>query len=79
MTLCGPKKAQRYQWNKTVSSKTTKFPVAVGVVRNQYGYNTRQALEAMPLLSDDDIKEHADDSGLQKDEITKLKKELKNR
>ena len=79
MTLCGPNKAQRYNWNKTVSGKTTNFPTSVRVVRDQYGYNTRQALEAMPLLSNDDIVEYAEDLGLQKDEITKLKKELKNR
>jgi len=79
MTLCGPNKPQRYYWNKTVSSKSTKLPVTVGVVRDQFGYNTKHALEALPLLSNDDIMEYAEDLGLQKDDITKLKKELKGR
>lgn len=79
MTLCGPGKTQRYFWNKTASNKATTMPNAVSVVREQFGYNSRQALEAMPLLSNDDILEYAEDLGRQKDIITKLKKELKSR
>lgn len=79
MTLCGPGKSQRYFWNKSASNKATTMPNAVSVVREQFGYNSRQALEAMPLLSNDDILEYAEDLGRQKDIITKLKKELKSR
>jgi len=79
MTLCGPNKPQRYVWNKTVSNKSTKFPTIVNVIRETYGYSTVQALEALPLLSNDDIMEYAEDLGLQKESITKLKKELKGR
>jgi len=79
MTLCGPGKSQRYFWNKTVSSKSNKTPTAVSVLREVFGYNTKQALEAMPLLSNDDIIEYAEHLGRQKDVITKLKKELKTR
>lgn len=79
MTLCGPNKPQRYNWNKTVSNKTTKHPIATNVIRETYGYNTKQSLEAFPLLSDIVIMTYAEDLGLQKDSIAKLKKELKNR
>ena len=79
MTLCGPGKSQRYFWNKTVSSKSNNIPTTVSVIREYFGYNTIQAIEALPLLSNDDILEYAADLGTQKDIITKLKKELKSR
>lgn len=79
MTLCGPGKSQRYYWNKTVSNKSTKHPIMISVIREYFGYNTMQAKEALPLLSKDDILEYAEDLGKQKDEMTKLKKELRTR
>ena len=79
MTLCGPGKSQRYYWNKAASNKTTKVPTVVSVIREQFGYSTAQALEALPLLSNEDILEYAEDLGKQKDTISKLKKELKSR
>lgn len=79
MTLCGPGKAQRYYWNKAASNKTSKVPTVVSVIREQFGYSTTQALEALPLLSNEDILEYAEDLGKQKDTISKLKKELKSR
>lgn len=78
MTLCTSGKSQRYFWNKTVS-KTTGIPTIISVIREYFGYNTKQANEALPVLSDDDILSYADDLGYQKETITKLKKELKSR
>lgn len=79
MILCGPGKTQRYYWNKTASNKSNTVPTIVSIVRNYFGYNTTQALEALPLLSNDDILEYAEDLGIQKETLTKLKKELKSR
>ena len=79
MTLCGSGKSQRHYWNKTVSNKSTKHPNVIGVIREHFGYNTLQSIEALPLLSNDDRLEYAEDLGRQKDIITKIKKELRTR
>ena len=78
MTLCGfgPR---RYFWNKTVLKKKTALPITISIVRRIYGYSTIEALDALPLLSNEDIMEHAEDLGEQPDIIKKLKKELKSR
>jgi hypothetical protein len=78
MTLCGFGN-KKYFWNKTISKKKTSLPIASSIVKKIYGYSTLEALEAMPLLSNDDIMEYAEELGEQPDTIKKLKKELKNR
>ncbi len=79
MTICGPGRSQRYFWNKTASKKSNSTPISVSIIREYFGYNTTEALECMPLLSNDDIITYAEELGTQSDTITKLKKELKTR
>lgn len=79
MTICTTGKQQRYGWKKTLSKKTNSTPTAVGVIRDYYGYNTIDATNALKLLSTDYVLELAGFLGRQKDEISKIKTELKNR
>ena len=79
MTVCGAGKSQRYYWNKALSKKSTKTPTTVGVVKEYYKYNTLHAIQALPMLSDDDILHFAMELGRQKEDIAKIKKELKTR
>ena len=78
MAMC-TSRPQRYKWIKTLSKKATSTPIAVRVIRETYGYNTVHAIEALPLLTNDDVLMHAEDLGFQLDEIKKLKAELKKR
>lgn len=76
MCLCTTGKPRRYFWNKVASGKTTSKPNAVSVIREYFGYNTKQAKDALQLLTVEDVIEYAEQLGRQKDEITKIKKEL---
>lgn len=79
MTLCTSGRSQRYYWNKALSKKTTKTPTVVGVIRDYFKYSTIQAIEALPLLDDEDILDYAEQLGRQKEDVAKIKKELKLR
>lgn len=70
-------KPQRYKWLK--SNKEHKHKHCVDVIRRHYGYNTQQSSEVFPMLSNEVIIEMAERQGLQKDELTKVKHELKER
>lgn len=70
-------KTQRYVWNKPPSSNK-KNKLAINVLCDYYQFGPREARDALPLLSHEKVIEYAEDLGWQKDEITKLKKELKD-
>lgn len=72
-------KQRRYKWNKSQSKKNTSTPIIVDVIKRTCGYNTADAVEVAPLISNDDLIMMGEDLGLQEDELTKLKKELKGR
>lgn len=78
MTICTSGKTQRYVWNK-MNSKKSVMPKSVAIIQEYYGYSKKHSLEALPLLTNEDIISHAEDLGKQKDEIRELKKELKSR
>ena len=79
MTICTTGHGQRYFWNKTLSKRSSTTPVTTQTICQFFGYNTREAADALPLLSDEDILSYAEDLGKQPDEIRKIKKELKGR
>ena len=79
LTICAPGEKRRYFWNKTLSKKSTSCPTTVSVIREYFGYSTTEALEALPLLTDIDILLYAENLGRQKDDVTKIKKELRSR
>ena len=79
MTVCTPGRFQKHNWKKALTKKKTNTPLAVRVIRETFGYNTLDAIEALPLLTNPDILAYAEDLGFQPDEIRKLKAELKKR
>lgn len=79
LTTATSGKQQRYTWAKSLTKKTSSTPIILGVVKSYFKYNTTDAVEAMVLLTNEDILSCAEQLGYQPDEITKIKKELKNR
>jgi len=75
LTLC-TQHAQRYNWIKPPSSKRL-GKLAVTVLCDYFKYTKRQAIDAAKLLQSEDILDYAEQLGWQKEEIAKLKKELK--
>ncbi len=72
-------KKQRYKWMKQPKKKTSGQTKLVNLVKNYFGYNTKHAVDALPLLSNDDLMSYAEQLGYQKDEISAIKKEMKKR
>lgn len=68
--------SRRYNW---MAAKTggTKKNKGLDIVMAYYDYGVREAKSVMPLLSNDDIILMAEELGYQKEELAKLKKELK--
>lgn len=80
LSLCGTGYSQqRYTFTKVKSKKNTKMPKTVEVIKQIFGYSTTDALESLPLISNDDIISFAEQLGRQKPEITAIKKELRTR
>jgi hypothetical protein len=77
MTVCGSGKTQRYKWNSVTSKKATNTPYLVSMVKDYYGYNTMNAIDALKILSKADLLNIAEHLGRQKDEIVKINNELK--
>lgn len=78
MCVSAPGVQQRYKWKK-VSSSESKLPRTIDVVKRAYGYSTKLAEQALPVLTNDDIIEFALDLGMDNDDVKKLKLELKKR
>jgi hypothetical protein len=75
LACCGTKSYRKFNW--VADSKTNKVSSgAISVLKETYNYSTREAQQMVHLLSKDDIIELAENLGMQKEEITKLKKEL---
>lgn len=70
-------KSQRYVWNKPPGSNK-KNKLAIDVLCKYYGYSTRVAAETLNVVTPEDILDCAEQLGWQKDDMTKLKKELKD-
>ena len=78
MCVTTPGHQQRYKWKK-IASVGLKFPNALNVVKIAYGYSARLATQSLPLLSNGDVLELAQDIGTSVDDMKKLKLELKKR
>lgn len=79
MSISSSGRSQRYHWNKANTKKSTGATKSVSVVCDYYGYSTREAIDALPLLSDEDVLQFAEELGRQPDDIKAIKKELKTR
>jgi len=77
MTACATGKSQKYFWNKLPSKTTTAKPNAVRVVADYFDYSMRHAVEAIKVLTVDDVLRYAGDLGRQPEEIAKIKREFK--
>lgn len=79
MTICTRGQFTKYNYPKQKSKKSSLMPTTLSVVKRWFNYSSADAYEVLPLLSDDDILIQANELGLQKEEIAKIKRELKTR
>lgn len=77
MTICTNGKTQRYNWIKGPTKKDKKLSTTTKVICDYYKYNYMEAKSVLSLLSREDILSYAEQLGYQPEEITKIKKELK--
>lgn len=77
LAMCGVGHKCKHQYRKVLSKKTSSTPKIVGVIKDFFGYSSLRAIEALPLLSKDDILSFASQLGRQANEITVIKKELR--
>lgn len=77
LTVCSNGQRKRYNWvqYKVVGSKKVKR--SIELIASHYGLSIEEAEDSRRLFSDEEIMTLAEMAGLQKDEITELKKELK--
>jgi len=69
-------KRKKYNWIKK-ASKNKSFPVTVGILCRHYQCSKSEALEYVPLVDYDFVKNIAMAMGEQEDTMKKIKKELK--
>lgn len=79
LVACSSGVRQRYTWMKGPSKKQSKTPAITAVICEYFGYSSKHAASAIPLLTDTDILSYAEQLGKQSDELSKIKKELKTR
>ena len=79
MTLSTSGRSQRYQFKKAKSRKNTKMPKTAAVIKEYFNYSMLNAIESIPLISNEDILILAEELGKQKPDIAAIKKELKSR
>lgn len=76
-TVCNSGRNQRYTWNKLPSRRETGKSNAIRLICEYFKYNVSDAVDALEILSRDQVLDIAAHMGWQPDEITKLKRELK--
>jgi hypothetical protein len=79
LMISGPGKIKRYNWMKAKGKKTSSTPKCLELVKEIYGYNTSDAIDALKILKDSDILSYAEYLGRQPSEIKEIQKELNNR
>lgn len=77
LTVCNVGKSQRYSWNKLPAKRESGKPNAIKVIRQFFGYSTKQAADALDILKREDVIAIAEQLGWQTEDITKIRRELK--
>lgn len=75
LMICSNKRNKKYEWLSKQAGKNHKH--AISVLRERFGYSSREATGVLHLFNKDDMLEMASDLGWQKKEIDDLKTELK--
>ncbi len=80
LSICGTgKAANRYKYIRKQNKKSNASPKSISVLAEYFGYSKKQSRESLPLLTNEDIISFAEQLGLQKPELTAIKKELRTR
>lgn len=77
LTVANSGKKQRYSWLKVASKFDPNKPLATKAVADYLRCSMSEAADALRLLSNEDVIELVEELGWQKDELAKVKKELK--
>lgn len=77
LSICTSDKTKRYKWNKT--KKSEKFESTLSVIKDYFGYSSKEAKDALNLLDDKAILAYSEMLGRQEEDLVKIKKELKQR
>lgn len=77
LTVCNAGKSQRYTWNKLPAKRESGKPNALKVVRQYFGYSSREAIDALDILKREDVISLAEQLGWQPEDITKIRRELR--
>lgn len=78
LAACSSKIRQNYKWIKPPSAGGSKSR-PLQVIKEYYGYPSRQAKDVLPMFSKDDIIIMATELGYQKEDMKLLKTELKGK
>ena len=79
LTVCTSGRDCRYKFVKTNPKRQSEFPISVGIIQKMFDYSYRDANATVVLFTDENIINMGTQLGLQKTEITNLKKELRKR
>lgn len=77
LTICNAGKSQRYKWHKLPGKRESGRPNAIKAVRQYFKYSTREAVDALDILTRSDVIEIAEELGWQPDDIAKIRREIK--
>lgn len=75
LSCCTDKRPGRFQWIPQKKSSGSK-KLSVKVLQEYYNYSSREAMMYLHLVNKDNMVKMAEELGWEKDELTKLKKEL---
>jgi hypothetical protein len=79
MTICTSGKPQQHRWQAGPSKKTSSKPTCTRAIMEMYGYSEKRAIEALYILSSEEIMSYGEQLGYQADQMEKLKKECKDK